>query len=223
VAETGEAETERRTARAEVGRDLHLVRHVRGENKSASRDNEHRRKKESAGVGSGAGRTREEERKGWMRTRDRVRSLLAASLRSRLFGSSSVLRKLLRLATMGFNRLYSGKGFIAAFISTVLKRYSALEQQVLLFCGKGGPVRRCTGHLCVFSNADVVGGYSTVSDIMRIYPASKSCRHPRPAAPRPRSFPSAFAFAHALTVAGRSARLHSCGAESAFLFLHSAP
>jgi hypothetical protein len=121
---------------------------------------EEKRRKESAGVGPGAGRTREEERKGWMRTRDRVRSLLAASLRSRLSGFSCVLRKLLRLAAMDFNRLYSGKSFIAAFISTVLELYSALEQQVLLFCGKGGPVRRCPRQLCVFSNADVVGGCS---------------------------------------------------------------
>jgi hypothetical protein len=59
---------------------------------------------------------------------------------------------------------------------------------------------------------------TSVSDLMRIYPASKLCRHSRHAAPRPRSFFSAFAFALALPVAERSARLRACGVELAFLF-----
>jgi hypothetical protein len=100
---------------------------------------EEKRRKESAGVGPRAGMSRGEERKGWMRPRDRVRSLLAASLRSRLSGFSCVLHKLLHLAAMYLNCVYSGKGFLAAFISTVLERYSALEKQILLFCCKGVP------------------------------------------------------------------------------------
>jgi hypothetical protein len=61
TADTGEAETERRGARAKAGRDLHLVRHGRGENKSASRGDEHRG--ERPGVGPGAGQREAERQK----------------------------------------------------------------------------------------------------------------------------------------------------------------
>jgi hypothetical protein len=175
-----------------VDRDLYSFSHACDTTRSKSVVRERRRRRESAAVGlrvlccrASGERTGEEERKDRMRTRDRVRSsrlLRLADLDSLRSPPSCTS---FASSPRWMSGVRSGSFIMAAFISTVLERHSALEQSVLLLCDEAAPVRPRTFWLCVLSNTGVVGSYpdgrrhyAHISHIL-VMTLSPSCR-PRP-------------------------------------------